>query len=171
MPLFSADRWPTQPFLKYCPAILLLMLTPQSGGWGLVSTHTDSCPACPQFYSNSTHFVELYCGFSEQIKPLQPIGTSSLSTCSTGCNQGYTAALQPVISMSLQHRLRPSLLTFTTKKLLTGTNGQRRMQLPLFVQFGLSCHEFGLPAQCYSSLPWAGRSTDISIAWECSAVY
>ena len=42
----------------------------QSGGWGLEYPH-----CCPQFWSskknsNSTQFIELYFGVSEQIKPL-----------------------------------------------------------------------------------------------------
>ena len=46
----------------------------QSDGWGLITTH-----CCPQFWrskknSNSTQFIEIYFGVSEQIKPLQPIG-------------------------------------------------------------------------------------------------
>ena len=37
---------------------------------------------CPQFWrskknSNSTQFIELYFGVSEQIKPLQPIGQAA----------------------------------------------------------------------------------------------
>ena len=49
----------------------------QSGGWGLVSTHS-----CPQFWrskknSNCTQFIELCSGVSEQIKPLHPIGQAA----------------------------------------------------------------------------------------------
>ena len=49
----------------------------QSDGWGLITTH-----CCPQFWrskknSNSTQFVELYFGVSEQKKPLQPIGQAA----------------------------------------------------------------------------------------------
>ena len=49
----------------------------QSGGWGLVKPHN-----CPQIWrskknSNSTQFIELYFGVSEQIKPLQPIGQAA----------------------------------------------------------------------------------------------
>ena len=51
----------------------LLIISHQSGGWGLVKTHR-----CPQFWwskknSNSTQFNVLYFSVSEQIKPLQLI--------------------------------------------------------------------------------------------------
>ena len=49
----------------------------QSGGWGLVNPRS-----CPQFWrsiknANSTQFIELHFGVSEQIKPLQPIGQAA----------------------------------------------------------------------------------------------
>ena len=49
----------------------------QSGGFGLISTHS-----CPQFWrskknSNSTQFIELYSWVSEQLKPLQPVGQAA----------------------------------------------------------------------------------------------
>ena len=49
----------------------------QSCGWGLMTTHS-----CPQFWhsksnSNSTQFIELLGGVSEQIKPLQSFGQAA----------------------------------------------------------------------------------------------
>ena len=49
----------------------------QSGGWGLTTTHS-----CHQFWrsktnSNSTQFIELYCGILGQTKPSQPIGKAA----------------------------------------------------------------------------------------------
>ena len=49
----------------------------QSCGWGLMTTHS-----CPQFWhsksnSNSTQFIELFGGVSEQIKPLQSFGQAA----------------------------------------------------------------------------------------------
>ena len=53
------------------------MIIDQSCGWGL-----ERLLRCPQFWlskknSNSTQFIELYFGVSEQIKPLQPIGQAA----------------------------------------------------------------------------------------------
>ena len=49
----------------------------QSGGWGLVSTH--SCPQfrCSKKNSNFTHFTEIYSSVSEQIKPQPPISQAT----------------------------------------------------------------------------------------------
>ena len=57
--------------------LFLLVTRVQSCGWGLVNPHL-----CPQLWrskknSNSTQFIELYFGVSEQIKPLQPIGQAA----------------------------------------------------------------------------------------------
>ena len=64
--------------------------------------------SCSQFWrskknSNSTQFIELYFGVSEQIKPLQPIGQaaeSSFSPSSSPCRP------VPVIWQSLPKAIR-----------------------------------------------------------------
>ena len=62
---------------SYIQLIKHTCICKQSGGWGLVPTHH-----CPQIWrskknSNSTLFIELYSGVSEQIKSLQPIGQAA----------------------------------------------------------------------------------------------
>ena len=72
----------------------------QSSGWGLITTH-----CCPTFLpskknSNSTQFIELYFGISEQIKPLQPIGQAAEFKFESKCLPA------PVVWQSLPRTIR-----------------------------------------------------------------